>query len=313
MNIIYRFLLFLSLILFLPDSLFADNESYTITRKFKDIIYESKDFTIRFRARKFRQGELMLIKMIPSKSTNIDNIKKYFLFKKEELVKFNQYKNELIAFFPIHPEHAPGIIEFELRNVEKNFKKVYPINIEETKFQESMVETLRLPKRYGKHKIAKEVIDFIIECEKIKKRAFESNSPLLISGDFTTPAIMKKITSNFYTRRNYYNKKGKPHGGIDIRGKTGDPIFAIQDGKVLIARRMHFEGIFTVIDHGSKIFSLYMHQSKTLVHEGDIVRKGQRIGNIGSTGMSTGPHLHLGVKVDNVLIHPMSAIQIKVF
>ncbi|HMV41615.1 MAG TPA: M23 family metallopeptidase, partial [Leptospiraceae bacterium] len=57
----------------------------------------------------------------------------------------------------------------------------------------------------------------------------------------------------------------------------------------------------------------YMHQSETLVKEGDSVKRGQQIGKIGSTGMSTGPHLHLGLRVDNTLVNPMSIIQLKIF
>lgn len=98
---------------------------------------------------------------------------------------------------------------------------------------------------------------------------------------------------------------------MDFRGKTGNPIFAIQSGKVVLSRPMYFEGVFTVIDHGAKIFSFYMHQSETLVKEGDFVKKGSLIGRVGSTGMSTGPHLHLGMKVRGTLIDPLSAIALK--
>jgi murein DD-endopeptidase MepM/ murein hydrolase activator NlpD len=71
---------------------------------------------------------------------------------------------------------------------------------------------------------------------------------------------------------------------------------------------MYYEGNFTIIDHGNKIFSYYMHQSKLLVKSGDKISKGQIIGHIGSTGMSTGPHLHLGFKIGETVINPESVL-----
>jgi murein DD-endopeptidase len=121
------------------------------------------------------------------------------------------------------------------------------------------------------------------------------------------------VTSPFYVKRLYGPKKVRPHGGIDLRGNVGEPIYAIQSGKVVIAERMYFEGIFTVIDHGNKMFTLYMHQSKLHVKEGDLVQKGDLIGEIGSTGMSTGPHLHLGLKVDGMVLNPLSVLGLNLF
>jgi murein DD-endopeptidase MepM/ murein hydrolase activator NlpD len=122
------------------------------------------------------------------------------------------------------------------------------------------------------------------------------------------------VTSPFYVKRYYHpSSPGKPHGGVDLRGKPGVPIYALQDGKVVIAERMFYEGIFTVIDHGSKVFSLYMHQSKLHVKEGDFVRAGEKIGEVGSTGISTGPHLHLGLKVDGEIMNPLSILELSLF
>jgi murein DD-endopeptidase len=78
---------------------------------------------------------------------------------------------------------------------------------------------------------------------------------------------------------------------------------------VILARPMYYEGNFTVIDHGLELYSLYMHQSEILVKTGDKVKKGDLIGRIGSTGMSTGPHLHLGLRVLGTMIDPLSVVQ----
>lgn len=280
-------------------------------------IYEGKEYTVRIRARKFRQGELMFVRLQSNNSNiSIAQLQKYNLFWLKKKVDMFVLNNEYMGFVPIHPELQAGTYELEIKTEEpSDTYKVCPVEIESTKFKETNVaETLKLPKRFAPKKGGDPAaLKFIMECEKLKRTAYQSYSQPLFSQNFHLPAKIRKITSNFYARRNYFSKKGKPHGGIDIRGASGDPIHAIQDGKVLISRAMYFEGIFTVIDHGSKIFSLYMHQSETLVKEGDTVKRGQQIGKIGSTGMSTGPHLHLGLRVDNTLINPMSVIQLKIF
>ncbi len=279
-------------------------------------IYEGKDYVVKIRARKFKQGELMFVRLLPNSSgiTN-SHLQKYNLIWMKKKVEMFLINNEYTGFIPIHPELEPGTYDLEIKTEEQaETYKVCPVQIEASKFKETRVtETLKLPKRFAPKKSSSGPIKFILECEKLKRAAYQSDTPPLFTQNFNLPAKIKKITSNFYARRNYFTKKGKPHGGIDIRGASGDPIHAIQDGKVVISRPMYFEGIFTVIDHGSKIFSLYMHQSETLVHEGETVKRGQLIGKIGSTGMSTGPHLHLGLKVDNILVNPMSIIHLKIF
>lgn len=278
-------------------------------------IYEGKEYTVKIRARKFKQGELMFVRLEANSSNlELSQLQKYKLFWMKKKVEMFVLNNVYMGFIPIHPELEPGTYDLEIKTEEKEETyKVCPVQIEANKFKETRVtETLKLPKRFAPKK-GGGPIKFILECERLKQLAFQSETTPFFTQNFHLPAKIKKITSNFYARRNYFTKKGKPHGGIDIRGASGDPIHAIQDGKVVISRPMYFEGIFTVIDHGSKIFSLYMHQSETLVREGDLVKRGQLIGKIGSTGMSTGPHLHLGLKVDNVLVNPMSVIHLKIF
>lgn len=280
-------------------------------------VYEGKEYVVKIRARKFKQGELMFVRLQANEAgVDLSQLQKYNLYWMKKKVDMIVLNNEYMGFVPIHPELKPGTYDLEIRTDENaETYKVCPVLIEANKFKETRVaETLRLPKRFAPSKGGGPgPIKFILECEKIKRSAFQSETTPFFTDNFHLPAKIKKITSNFYARRNYFTKKGKPHGGIDIRGASGDPIHAIQDGKVVISRPMYFEGIFTVIDHGSKIFSLYMHQSETLVREGETVKRGQLIGKIGSTGMSTGPHLHLGLKVDNVLVNPMSVIHLKIF
>jgi murein DD-endopeptidase MepM/ murein hydrolase activator NlpD len=115
----------------------------------------------------------------------------------------------------------------------------------------------------------------------------------------TNPVPGKKITTP-------YGKPGKLwktgyHVGADYAAPSGTPIVAVKDGKVLEAKNGTTwgaaYGIAAVIDHGGGIRAIYAHMSKIDVKAGDTVKEGQKIGEIGSTGNSTGPHLHLETRV----------------
>ena len=153
---------------------------------------------------------------------------------------------------------------------------------------------------------------FITKCLKHRKRALRSKAKFRITQKgFYFPLRKIHITSPYNAWRRYSKRKAKPHKGVDFRGKTGTRIYSIAAGKVVLSRRMFFEGIFTIINHGANIYSFYMHQSKTRVRPGQIVRKGQYIGKVGATGRVTGPHLHLGLLVNGVFVNPLSAIHLK--
>lgn len=96
------------------------------------------------------------------------------------------------------------------------------------------------------------------------------------------------------------------HFGTDIAAPTGTPIAATNKGRVLIADFYPIKGGFTVIDHGASVYSFYFHQSVIHVSSGDEVTRGQTIGEVGSTGLSTGPHLHWEMRVNTVATNPMS-------
>lgn len=115
------------------------------------------------------------------------------------------------------------------------------------------------------------------------------------------------ITSTFGNRRSYNGSAFTYiHGGVDFCGGTGVEITAPAAGLVVFARPLEVRGNFTVIDHGWGVFSAYMHQSEILVEEGERVEPGQVIGLVGSTGRSTGPHLHWEIWVGGVQVNPLN-------
>ena len=96
------------------------------------------------------------------------------------------------------------------------------------------------------------------------------------------------------------------HGGTDFGAPRGTPILAIEDGVVIARRYDSVYGNLLIIDHGGGIASWYGHADSYLVGEGETVTQGQQVGKVGSTGYSTGPHLHLEIRVNNVKKDPMS-------
>jgi murein DD-endopeptidase MepM/ murein hydrolase activator NlpD len=96
------------------------------------------------------------------------------------------------------------------------------------------------------------------------------------------------------------------HFGTDIASPAGTPIYATNAGRVVVADFYPIKGGLVVIDHGASVYSLYFHQSKILVKVGDTVSRGQKVGEIGTTGLSTGPHLHWEMRVNQIATDPMS-------
>ncbi len=96
------------------------------------------------------------------------------------------------------------------------------------------------------------------------------------------------------------------HLGTDIAAPTGTPILATNEGVVLVAGMYPIKGGLVVLDHGFGVTSLYFHQSALAVAVGDVVERGQVIGYVGSTGLSTGPHLHWEMRVDGEPTAPLA-------
>ncbi len=131
----------------------------------------------------------------------------------------------------------------------------------------------------------------------IKKKAFAQTAPLpLWSGPFTPPLHTAPRTDSFGTRRIFNGSLASVHRGLDYRASTGTPVAAVNDGRVVLARPLYYEGNCVIIDHGQGFLTLYMHLSRFRVAEGERVRRGQIIALSGGTGRATGPHLHLGVR-----------------
>lgn len=126
-----------------------------------------------------------------------------------------------------------------------------------------------------------------------------------VGGDFTWPAPgVSRVTSPFGYRIHPITKKNKLHTGLDIGAPSGTTIVASNAGTVIKAGWNNSYGYMVMIDHGGGIVTLYAHNSSLLVKTGDVVARGQAISKSGSTGDSTGPHLHFEVRVNGNYVDP---------
>lgn len=112
------------------------------------------------------------------------------------------------------------------------------------------------------------------------------------------------VTSDFGLRRSPLSGHRQLHEGVDIASPYGAPVVASGDGMVTLAGRHSGLGKKLVIDHGYGLSTIYGHNSEILVREGEKVRRGQIIAKVGSTGRSTGPHLHYEVLVNGIPVDP---------
>lgn len=125
------------------------------------------------------------------------------------------------------------------------------------------------------------------------------------TGPFIRP-VDGPVVSGFGYRVHPIFRRVKFHYGIDISAPSGTPIHAAADGVVIFAGWRRAYGNTVIIDHGNGLATLYAHCSRVLVSEGDVVKQGQVIALIGSTGLSTGPHLHFEVRRYGEPINPLA-------
>lgn len=125
------------------------------------------------------------------------------------------------------------------------------------------------------------------------------------NGTFKWPVpSSSRVTSDFGPRPSPTAGASSNHKGIDIGASSGSDIIAAAPGKVIISRYSSSAGYYISIDHGGGLCTVYMHCSKLLVDVGDVVAAGDVIAKVGSTGISTGPHLHFGVSLNGTYVSP---------
>ena len=148
-------------------------------------------------------------------------------------------------------------------------------------------------------------IENAIQAE--KKRLLESNKKPIVydGGQFKWPAPSYTRISDDYGYRIHPTLGTKQfHNGVDMAAPSGSPILAAYDGEVIAASYSPTMGNYLMIDHGDGLVTVYMHASSLSASVGQMVVKGEQIGCVGSTGRSTGPHLHFSVRLNGSYVSP---------
>lgn len=143
------------------------------------------------------------------------------------------------------------------------------------------------------------------------RKTIDTTAEAYFMSGFVRPVDGGRISGVFGSQRILNGQPKNPHNGVDIALPTGSPVYAMADGVVCLkGDDFHYNGNFILLDHGLGLNSVYVHLHKTFVNNGERVSKGQKIGEVGSTGRSTGPHLHWGVQWYKKRIDPQLVIEI---
>ncbi len=168
--------------------------------------------------------------------------------------------------------------------------------------------TLNVPQRFVAP--GPEEVKRIEEDKQIKTVAFLKGEPYPEwSGDFAMP-VDAPASDSFGTARVFNGKVASVHRGTDFRVASGTAVRAANDGQVVLAQPLFFEGGCVMIDHGDGLKTIYMHLSQIEVKPGEHVKKGQVIALSGGTGRATGPHLHLAVRWEGAYLDPMKLLKL---
>jgi murein DD-endopeptidase MepM/ murein hydrolase activator NlpD len=153
-------------------------------------------------------------------------------------------------------------------------------------------------------------------AERIEREAAEleriwaaSSESRLWDGRFVRP-VPHAANSAFGTRSVFNGEPRSQHSGADFRSPAGAPIKAPNAGRVVLASSRYFSGDTVVIDHGLGLFSLFAHLSVVSVKKGDAVKAGDVVGEVGSSGRVTGPHLHWAVRINGARVDPLSLLAV---
>lgn len=212
--------------------------------------------------------------------------------------KFNlqPVDEKFVRFIPIPMETKPGI--YPIRSGTKESIATVQIKakqfaVDEITVSEQMESMQRNTKRIN------------ADQQKINKARSTSSPKPYFNDTFIVPVEGEETTPYGY-RRVVNKKPANPHLAIDIANKEGTPVLASQDGKVVLADTMYLNGNMIILDHGLRVYSTYSHLSVVNVKPGEIVKRGQVIGKVGTTGFSTGPHLHYAMLIGNTFVNPNS-------
>ncbi len=204
---------------------------------------------------------------------------------------------------------------FIVAGISLNQKRETPFKVtikegEREAFHSFYLEDKAYKKQYITMKNTRKVSPLKQDMARIKEESSRSHRALALftPQKFQSLSMVKPVDVNIsddYGKRRFFNNKPRrPHSGVDMAAPTGTTIVAPLAGKIVEMGEFFFNGNVIFIDHGLGLVSMYCHMDKFTVKKGEIVKKGEKIGEVGATGRVTGPHLHWGVSLNGAMVDP---------
>ncbi|MCK4535578.1 MAG: M23 family metallopeptidase [Desulfuromonadales bacterium] len=211
-----------------------------------------------------------------------------------------------VALLPVPLDMPPGNYPL-LAAVADKQGETTAVELElQVRYMERPQESLTLPVEMVSPRDP-EVLSRIERESRLLNQLFSGQSERLWD-TFVRP-VDEPISSVFGKRRLLNGQPRAPHGGTDFRSPAGTHVRAMSSGRVVLCRDLFYAGKTVVLDHGEGLFSLYAHLSSYTVRESQSLSVGDVVGKVGNTGRSTGPHLHLTVRLLGERIDPIDFLE----
>jgi murein DD-endopeptidase MepM/ murein hydrolase activator NlpD len=210
------------------------------------------------------------------------------------------YEGLMAVSYYTGPDVYPLGVEITGKD-QKVITALYQIAVTERKFPESRV--------YMEEKKRKTILTSSNQnsdtkkTQEARKKAMMQLKPPLWNGPFIWP-FKGAITTEFGFIRYINNIENGRHSGLDIAAPEGTPVLAVNDGQVVFAGNLYLTGLTIIIYHGLDLYSSYGHLSAIKIQDGATAAKGELIGLVGSTGLSTGPHTHFTFRIGETPVDP---------
>ena len=296
----------------------VENEQYDIMKKRIKYMYEN--------------GETDYLEIILG-SNSVEDL----LNQSEYMSRISEYDNTLLGRYQqakkiaeekkLEKENKLTDLNIILNELEtkkaENERLADAKNAQIEKFASLIQEAGKKVSEYDLEIVQKEryIDELIAEAERAERerrereaQSSDTGNDIIVSGKESAAGMIwplpasRYITSGFGYRNEVMAGSGTFHNGIDIAVNAGASIVAAKAGRVIAAGYHYSMGNHVILDHGSGVYTVYMHSSKLLVTVGQEVSQGETIALVGSTGMSTGPHLHFSVKLNGQYVNPLDYV-----
>ncbi len=246
-------------------------------------------------------GDLVLFEV-----AGINQNSKITMFADYEKINFFWLQDRFIGLLAISLDQEPGLVPI-INRIKLADGRIYydileQLDIKSKKWPERHVgETPPLsPKKMARYLKEKSLV----------KKALETTLPIpLWKNGFGPPLLDTEATSPFGQKR-IGSTKTRQHRGVDLRAHTGEPVFSMNSGRIVLTGNFLADGKIVIVDHGLGLHTLYLHLSRIKVKKWQMIKRGQVLGLSGNTGFSEGPHLHLEVRLNGEAVDPLQILEI---